>query len=94
VDSIEHGSFLDAKTAERIREEGVYLGPTISDYVATYAKGPELGAPDYIQRKTPEVLDASREAFRLAMEVGVTIAAGTDCGVPGHPHGNLSEDLG
>jgi imidazolonepropionase-like amidohydrolase len=59
-----------------------------------YAKGPELGAPDYIQRKTPEVLDASREAFRLAMEVGVPIAAGTDCGAPGHPHGNLSEELG
>jgi imidazolonepropionase-like amidohydrolase len=30
VDSIEHGSFLDAKTAERMREEGVYLVPTIS----------------------------------------------------------------
>src|SRR3712207_8304756 len=63
-----------------MREEGVYLVPTISVYAAMYAKGPELGAPDYIQRKTPEVLDASREAFRLAMEVGITIAAGTDCG--------------
>ena len=94
MDSIEHGSFLDAETAERMREEGVYLVPTISVYAAMYAKGPELGAPDYIRRKTPEVLDASREAFRLALEVGVPIAAGTDCGAPGHPHGNLSEELG
>ena len=93
VDSIEHGSFLDAKTAKRMREEGVYLVPTISVYTAMYAKGQELGAPDYIQRKTPEVLDASREAFRLAMEVGVPIAAGTDCGAPGHPHGSLPEEL-
>jgi imidazolonepropionase-like amidohydrolase len=85
VDSIEHGSFLDAKTAERMRGEGVYLVSTISVYAAMYAKGPELGAPDYIQRETLEVLDASREAFRLAMEVGVTIAAGTGCGAPGHP---------
>jgi imidazolonepropionase-like amidohydrolase len=85
VDSIEHGSFLDAQTAERMRGEGVYLVSTISVYAAMYAKGPELGAPDYIQRETLEVLDASREAFRLAMEVGVTIAAGTDCGAPGHP---------
>ena len=93
VDSIEHGSFLDAKTAERMREEGIYLVPTISVYAAMYAKGPELGAPEYIQRKTPEVLDASREAFRLALEVGVPIAAGTDCGAPGHPHGSLPEEL-
>jgi imidazolonepropionase-like amidohydrolase len=93
VDSIEHGSFLDAKTAERMREEGVYLVPTISVYAAMYAKGPELGAPEYIQRKTPEVLDASREAFRLGLEVGVPIAAGTDCGAPGHPHGSLPEEL-
>jgi imidazolonepropionase-like amidohydrolase len=93
VDSIEHGSFLDAKTAERMQEEGVYLVPTISVYAAMYAKGPELGAPDYIQRKTPELLDASREAFRLALEVGVPIAAGTDCGAPGHPHGSLPEEL-
>ncbi len=93
VDSIEHGSFLDAKTAERMREEGVYLVPTISVYAAMYAKGPELGTPEYIRRKTPEVLDASREAFRMALEVGVPIAAGTDCGAPGHPHGSLPEEL-
>jgi imidazolonepropionase-like amidohydrolase len=93
VDSIEHGSFLDAKTAKRMREEGVYLVPTISVYAAMYAKGTELGAPEYIQRKTPEVLDASREALRLALEVGVPIAAGTDCGAPGHPHGSLPEEL-
>ena len=93
VDSIEHGSFLDVKTAERMREEGAYLVPTISVYAAMYAKGPELGTLDYIQRKTPEVLDASYEAFRLALEVGVLIAAGTDCGAPGHPHGSLPEEL-
>ncbi len=38
-------------------------------------------------------MEASREAFRLALEVGVPIAAGTDCGAPGHPHGTLPEEL-
>jgi imidazolonepropionase-like amidohydrolase len=93
VDSIEHGSFLDRQTAERMREEGKYLVPTVSVYAAMSEKGPELGAPDYIQRKTAEVLEASREAFRLALEVGVPVAAGTDCGAPGHPHGTLPEEL-
>ncbi len=93
VDSIEHGSFIDQATAERMREQGTYLVPTMSVYAAMAKQGPELGAPEYIQRKTAEVLEASREAFRLALEVGVKIAAGTDCGAPGHPHGTLPEEL-
>lgn len=93
VDSIEHGSFLDRETAGRMRKQGTYLVPTMSVYAAMSEKGPELGAPEYITRKTAEVLEASSEAFRLAMEVGVKIAAGTDCGAPGHPHGTLPEEL-
>jgi imidazolonepropionase-like amidohydrolase len=93
VDSIEHGSFLDRETAERMREEGKYLVPTMSVYAAMGEKGPELGAPEYILRKTAEVVEASRQAFRLALEVGVPMAAGTDCGAPGHPHGTLPEEL-
>jgi imidazolonepropionase-like amidohydrolase len=93
VDSIEHGSFIDRDTAARMRESGAYLVPTMSVYQAMSEKGPELGAPEYITRKTAEVLDLSREAFRLALEVGVPVAAGTDCGAPGHPHGTLPEEL-
>jgi imidazolonepropionase-like amidohydrolase len=93
VDSIEHGSFIDRDTAGRMREQGTYLVPTMSVYRAMNDKGPELGAPEYIRRKTAEVLEASREAFSLALEVGVPVAAGTDCGAPGHPHGTLPEEL-
>ncbi|PLS86350.1 MAG: amidohydrolase family protein [Actinobacteria bacterium] len=93
VDSIEHGSFLDRDTAVRMRGQGVYLVPTLSVYAAMSEKGPDLGAPEYIRRKTAEILEASRETFRLAVEVGVKIAAGTDCGAPGHPHGTLSREL-
>ena len=93
VDSIEHGSFMDRDTAGRMRESGTYLVPTMSVYRAMSEGGPELGAPEYIRRKTAEVLEASREAFRLALEAGVPVAAGTDCGAPGHPHGTLPEEL-
>jgi len=93
VDSIEHGSFIDRDTAGRMRESGTYLVPTMSVYRAMSERGPELGAPEYIRRKTAEVLEASREAFRLALEAGVPVAAGTDCGAPGHPHGTLLEEL-
>jgi imidazolonepropionase-like amidohydrolase len=93
VDSIEHGSFIDRDTAGRMRASGTYLVPTMSVYRAMSEKGPELRAPEYIRRKTAEVLEASRKAFRLALEAGVPIAAGTDCGAPGHPHGTLPEEL-
>jgi imidazolonepropionase-like amidohydrolase len=93
VDSIEHGSFIDRDTAGRMRESGTYLVPTMSVYRAMSERGPELGAPEYIRRKTAEVLEASREAFRLALEARVPVAAGTDCGAPGHPHGTLPEEL-
>jgi imidazolonepropionase-like amidohydrolase len=93
VDSVEHGSFLDRETAETMRERGTYLVPTMSVYQAMSDKSPELGTPEYIQRKTAEVLDASREAFRLALDNDVPIAAGTDCGAPGHPHGTLPQEL-
>lgn len=93
VDSIEHGSFLDRGTAQMMRQRGTYLVPTMSVYQAMSDKGPELGAPEYIQRKTAEILEASRETFRLALEIGVPIAAGTDCGAPGHPHGTLPQEL-
>lgn len=93
ADSIEHGSFLDLGTAEEMKERGTYLVPTMSVYAAMSERGSELGTADYIRRKTAEVLEASREAFRLAVEVGVRVAAGTDCGAPGHPHGTLPEEL-
>jgi len=93
VDSVEHGSFLDRETVERMREQGTYLVPTMSVYAAMAEKGPSLGSPEYITRKTAEVLEAGGEAFRLALEAGVPVAAGTDCGAPGHPHGTLPEEL-
>lgn len=93
VDSIEHGSFLDPETAGRMKEQGVYLVPTVSVFAAMSEKGPGLGTPAYVQRKTAEILEASRKAFELAAEAGVKIAAGTDCGAPGHPHGSLPREL-
>lgn len=93
VDSIEHGSFIDKEIAERMRDLGTYLVPTMSVYASMDEKGPELGAPDYIQRKTKEVLAATQDALQTAMQAGVKIAAGTDCGAPGHPHGTLPMEL-
>jgi imidazolonepropionase-like amidohydrolase len=93
IDSVEHASFLDRETAVCMRKQGTYMVPTLSTYQAMHDRAPELGSPDYILRKTTEVMLASRTAFQLALQTGVLIAAGTDGGAPGHPHGSLAEEL-
>jgi imidazolonepropionase-like amidohydrolase len=93
VDCLEHGSFLEGGDAERMRRDGIFLVPTLSVYRAMYEAGPTLGTPDYIRRKTKLVMQASRSSFRTALEAGLRLASGTDCGAPGHPHGRLAEEL-
>jgi len=93
VDSIEHGAFLDPDTAERMRRLGTFLVPTMSVYDVMARRAPALGSPDYIIRKTEQVRAASVRAFRLAREVGVPLAAGTDNGSPGHAHGTVADEL-
>jgi imidazolonepropionase-like amidohydrolase len=93
VDCVEHGSFLNRELAEGMRRDGIYLVPTLSVYQAMHDEGPSLGTPEFVRRKTAEVMSASRDAFMLALEMGVPVAAGTDGGAPGHPHGRLVEEL-
>ena len=93
VDCIEHGSFLTGDVAERMRKQGTYLVPTLSTYEAMIERGPQVGTPEYMIRKTGQVMEASRTAFRLALEAGVPVATGTDCGAPGHPHGAVVEEI-
>lgn len=93
VDCLEHGSFLEGEAAERMGSNGVFLVPTLSVYRAMHAAGPKLGTPDYLRQKTKYVMSASRTSFRTALEAGVRLASGTDCGAPGHPHGALFAEL-
>jgi len=93
VDSVEHASLMDRETAERMRRQGCYMVPTLSTYQAMHEAGTRLGLAEHLRRKTEEVREASRAAFQLAMRVGVPLAAGTDCGSPGHPHGALRDEL-
>jgi len=39
-----------------MREQVTYLVPTMSVYAAMDERSPELGAPEYIRRKTAKIL--------------------------------------
>jgi len=78
VDSIEHGSRLDAELAKRMAASGTRLCLTLSIHEQIRLHGKERGVPAASLEKA-EALHAGRiTAGRLAKEAGVRIFAGTD----------------
>lgn len=85
VDSIEHGSLIDAEGIRLMKEKGTYLVADVyvDDYILSeYAK---FGASPKIIEKEKMVGQAQRENFQKAVKSGVKVAFGTDAGV--YPHG-------
>jgi imidazolonepropionase-like amidohydrolase len=78
VRSVEHGNLIDEATAALMAERGAFLVPTLITYDAMERRGAELGLPAVARAKNREVLDAGREAVRIARAAGVRIGFGTD----------------
>jgi imidazolonepropionase-like amidohydrolase len=78
VRSVEHGNLIDTATAELMAERGAFLVPTLITYDAMARRGAALGLSPAGQDKNREVLDAGREAVRIASAAGVRIGFGTD----------------
>ncbi len=93
VDCIEHGSFLTKELAERMSRENKWLVPTMSVYQKMLSESSKMNVPEFVRRKTEQLVEASQHAFRIALEANVQIAAGTDCGGPGHLHDTLPEEI-
>src|SRR3990172_1383564 len=91
VDSIEHGSLIDAAGARLMKERGTFQVPTISALVGIVEHADE--GPGYAVEKAREVTATAREAFRRSVRTGVRVACGTDAGTPFNPHGNTTEEL-
>jgi len=86
VDSIEHGSLIDAEGIELMKAHGTYLVADIynDDYIL--GKAIEFGLPKENVEKEKMVGRLQRENFSKAVAAGVKIAFGTDAGV--YPHGD------
>jgi imidazolonepropionase-like amidohydrolase len=91
VDSIDHGIWLDEEQAVRMREKGIYMVPTFGPfYYYTVVRKAEPWRIARAEQVTPRLASA----FRLAMEVGVPIAMGSDCGAPSrYPNGDNALEL-
>lgn len=93
VDSIEHGVFLTEEICHEMVARGAYLVPTLVAplWVIRRAERDPGSVPAWAVAKGRAVIGAHKESFRMAVEMGVTIAMGTDHGVG--PHGTNAEEL-
>jgi imidazolonepropionase-like amidohydrolase len=91
VDSIEHGSLIDAEGIEMMKQHGTYLVADIynDDYIL--GKAVEFGLPQENVDKEKSLGRLQRENFQKAVEAGVKIAFGTDAGV--YPHGDNAKQF-
>ena len=93
VDSIEHGYMLDERLLELMAERATYFCPTVvaSRVIAT-SEDPHPTAVG-LREKIAPIADGHLVALRKAVEAGVKIAAGTDCGTPWNPVSRLVDEL-
>jgi imidazolonepropionase-like amidohydrolase len=85
VDSIEHGTYLDAETIAVFKKHGAYLVPTViaGKTVAEMAEKPGALHPT-VREKAARIGPLMQAAFGRAWKGGVKIAFGTDSGVSVH----------
>ena len=89
VDSIEHGSQLDAEGVRLMKERGTWLVPTA--WVNTSGDLDTASMDPHVRDKARQITAQAREALRLAIRSKLPIAYGTDAGV--YPHGGNACDF-
>jgi imidazolonepropionase-like amidohydrolase len=92
VDSIEHGTYMDAQDMKLMKEHGTWYVPTIiaGDFVAHKAGIPGYFPPQVAAKAAaigPLIIGTAGRAYKA----GVKIAFGTDAGV--YPHGENAHEF-
>jgi imidazolonepropionase-like amidohydrolase len=93
ITSIEHGIYLTEEIVAHMRRDGTFLVPTLNAPAAIATGGLAAGIPEYVVRKTEQVVSSHVASFQLAHRAGVRIAAGADSGTPLNFHGSLLPEL-
>jgi imidazolonepropionase-like amidohydrolase len=91
VDSIEHGTFMDAQDMKLMKEHGTWYVPTIIAGQFVMEKAKEGWYPPQVARKAEEVGPVIMATAGKAYRAGVKIAFGTDAGV--YPHGDNAKEF-
>jgi imidazolonepropionase-like amidohydrolase len=93
VKTIEHGTKMSDKTMKMMKENDVYLVPTIiAGKFVTEKAGIDNYYPEVVRPKALEIGPKIQDMFGRAYKSGVPIAFGTDAGV--FPHGDNWKEFG
>lgn len=77
VDVISHGYYLNPEQAARMKEQGVFLDPTLSSY-GRHTMSPRMKRGEEWARMHRMLLEPQETSFKNALKAGVTIVTGTD----------------
>lgn len=84
VDSIEHGTFADANGLRAMKASGSHMVPTLMAFTGIRERlGKNIYTPT-VEAKVRETLKSVGVAMKMARDLGVPIAFGTDAGVFDH----------
>jgi imidazolonepropionase-like amidohydrolase len=86
VNTIEHGYGASRETLQLMKDRGITLCPTMAA-----AEAVSLYAGWKSEQPPPPAIKASRDSFKMAREIGVKIACGSDAGV--FAHGTNAREL-
>ncbi|MDB4917779.1 MAG: amidohydrolase [Gemmatimonadetes bacterium] len=87
VDSVEHGYFVTDDQLAQMRDAEIAWVPTFAPLQAQLDHASSIGWSDAVTANLRAILEQHAESVRRARVLGVTIAAGSDAGSPGVPHG-------
>jgi imidazolonepropionase-like amidohydrolase len=78
VRCFEHGTFLDADTAQAMASAGAFLVPTLTIAHVLRESPKALGVPESIAARVGQASSRMGEAIRHARAAGVTLGSGSD----------------
>lgn len=96
-DSIEHGMWADEETLKTMKAKGVWLVPTVAtitfvgDTPEKVRNGPLKNLPPVSMEKVLKLGTQPRKLARMAHQIGVGVALGTDA--PLVPHGKNAQEM-
>ncbi|HEX2623894.1 MAG TPA: amidohydrolase family protein, partial [Sphingomicrobium sp.] len=93
VDSIEHGTFLDAKGAQAMKAHGTYFSATLMAFSGVQAMMGSGKLPPESEAKAQQTFAVWGKGLNLAYRSGVKIALGTDSAVAPHNQANKELEL-
>ncbi len=91
--SIEHATLMDDEAAALMRDNSVFMVPTLSALATTAGCSLSSGIPATALAKARSMRDRHVASFKKAIRAGIAIALGTDAGTPFNYHGENAQEL-